>query len=251
VIGANYSELASWYSQVVSQFDGVAPAMVDVNVPYKGMTLAALYFETDRAPYVIKNARYGVVSGSSIAFEVPWREGTRIRTAGRSDLIRLLVPILTAPEVEVQGGELTVSKTDNYHWYLNVHLYVIPQAPMSVVIPFYKCEGSFTLATEASVALSGVALKPPYIGLPGSLGRGSTPDSHTIYHTQSELIIQGPGRANFSGTASTEHLPEGFEGSTVEIYMKFSPIHANRPIMLKVQLGWDPADTPGLGRWTL
>src|SRR5262249_53745692 len=39
VTGADYNELANWYPQVQSQFDALAPRLVDVNVPWKGLTV--------------------------------------------------------------------------------------------------------------------------------------------------------------------------------------------------------------------
>ena len=140
VTGANHNELANWYPRVVAEFDGIAPTMVDVNVPYRERTVVALLFETDRAPFVVKNRAYGAEAGSSIAFEVPWRDGTSTRTANRSDLIRLLVPLLFLPEVEVLSGELALSVHDKYQYYLRMRLYVVPQDGSSVVIPFHQCE---------------------------------------------------------------------------------------------------------------
>src|SRR6266542_2671011 len=62
VVGAAHEELANWYSQVRSHFDEhLAPEMQDVNMPVYGKTIVALLFETDRAPYVVRNQRGGPV----------------------------------------------------------------------------------------------------------------------------------------------------------------------------------------------
>src|SRR5947209_2950539 len=56
VTGADPQELANWLATIKAQFDGVAPSLTDVNVPYdKGQTVVALHFETDQSPYVVRN----------------------------------------------------------------------------------------------------------------------------------------------------------------------------------------------------
>ena len=94
-----------WWSGIVSQFDeGIAPAMQHIAVPYGGVHLTAILFETDRAPYVVKNP-----GGGNPQREVPWREGTDLRTARRSDLIRLLVPASRLPEAELTFASALLS----------------------------------------------------------------------------------------------------------------------------------------------
>ena len=65
------------------------------------MSGAALYFETDRAPFVVKNQE-----GGTIQREVPWREATGVKSATRSQLLRLLSPLQRLPSLEVIGGTL-------------------------------------------------------------------------------------------------------------------------------------------------
>jgi hypothetical protein len=83
--GAEHRELNNWYPQLVKEFDeGVAPALlVDLNVNSDGKTVVALLFETTSAPFVIKVP-------NTDRLEIPWREGTRTRSAKRAELIRLL-----------------------------------------------------------------------------------------------------------------------------------------------------------------
>ena len=69
VVGARHKELASWYEKVKAQFDGMAPPMLDLNIPVSDQTVVALLFETDRAPFVIKNPLYGKRKGG-VEFEI-------------------------------------------------------------------------------------------------------------------------------------------------------------------------------------
>lgn len=65
--------------------------MYDVNVPTnQGPTVTALVFETNRAPFVVRNKHYGQTNAGPIEREVPWREGTSIRSATRADLLMVL-----------------------------------------------------------------------------------------------------------------------------------------------------------------
>ena len=82
--GAEHHELNNWYPQLVKQFDGVAPGLlVDLNIDIDEKTVVALLFETTSAPFVIKVP-------NTDRFEIPWREGTRTRSATRTELIRVL-----------------------------------------------------------------------------------------------------------------------------------------------------------------
>lgn len=109
-------------------------------------SVLAIQFETEAAPFVVKNAAYGKSGGGSVELEVPWREGTGTRTARRIDLIRMLERRGNPPDVEVlsarchpQGvfgiaGELSVK------WLLMIRLYLIPSSQQPLAIPHHRCE---------------------------------------------------------------------------------------------------------------
>lgn len=91
VTGANYEELANWLPAVNKQFNGIPPRCYDLNVPTNyDLIVVALVFETDRAPFVVKNPAFGVQKGEPVEFEVAWREGRRTRSATRADLMLML-----------------------------------------------------------------------------------------------------------------------------------------------------------------
>ena len=69
VIGVNASELASWYSAVESSFNELVPRMLPLNIPVNGVIVVALLFETDRAPFVVKNPVHGVSGGDPVELE--------------------------------------------------------------------------------------------------------------------------------------------------------------------------------------
>lgn len=59
VVGADPTELANWFPAVEAEFDGIAPELTDLNVPTdNGKSVVALFFETDRAPFLVKNSAW-------------------------------------------------------------------------------------------------------------------------------------------------------------------------------------------------
>jgi hypothetical protein len=110
VPGASPNDMANWWPQVSSQFQGPTPRLQHVVVSWKGTTTVALYFQTDQVPYVVKNPAYGATKGDPVELEVPWRDGTRIRSADHSDLILLLSPLQNpALKIEVRKGRRFVN----------------------------------------------------------------------------------------------------------------------------------------------
>ena len=197
VVGARHEDLADWYPQVESQFDGLAPQLTDLNIPVDGKTVVALLFETERAPFVVKNPSFGKTGGGPVALEVPWREGTRVRSARRADLVRLLSPLQALPDFEVLDGDLVARRyrsEDGFvlHWSLTLELYVQLPGEDCVVIPFHRCRVTFEVSPSVGrMAFDKVRLAPPYsysrIGYSGPL-------SKTIDGTADEILIYGPGK---------------------------------------------------------
>ncbi|MFD9399876.1 hypothetical protein ACFWA4_13780 [Streptomyces sp. NPDC060011] len=99
-------DLATWWSQFVAKFDdGVAPDLTDLTISVgNGTHVAALAFATDRAPYAVKTK-----NTDTAELEIPWRDGTRTRSAKRAELIRTLIPASRVPEILV--AECTINGT--------------------------------------------------------------------------------------------------------------------------------------------
>jgi hypothetical protein len=109
VTGADRIELANWWPKVQSCFGGASPTVTDVNVTIdNGQTFVALYFECAGRPFVVS-----LPPGSTTDRDVPWREGTRIRSATRSELIRLLGRAPRVGELECRSVEVCGSSRDD------------------------------------------------------------------------------------------------------------------------------------------
>jgi hypothetical protein len=252
VIGAEQNKMADWWAQVKSELDGVWPTLVDLNVPTKEKTVVALYFETDRSPYVVKNPTEG-----SIKLEVPWREGTSIRTAMRSDLLKLLVPQQALPDFEILASSLTVRLDDKkmIHWSLGMTIYVEPRTSERVVIPFHRCQALVeTRGTLGKVELGGLSLRPG-VG-PYSMGR-PTMESKLIEGTNTEIICNGPGMFSVSASISirnTGNITVEFLHdlrAKVLVSLKLFPRKDGRGVALSAELAPKAATEGNSMKWAL
>lgn len=199
-VGVAHSELANWRSQVESHFDGLAPSMKDVNVPVGAATVVALLFETDRRPFVVRTP--GGSTGQ-VTREVPWREGTSVRSANRDELVPMLDRLQRLPKWEPINGTLAVEpltqpriKGNNWHWLLRMKLYVVPEGPSRVCIPFHRCSGTLEFPEFGSRPRLRRLTLTPY-------DRGSV----SIRGSNTELLIEGPGMVTLE--AEAESLYEG------------------------------------------
>ncbi len=232
VVGARHRDLSTWYAQVKAQFEGLAPGLVmDLAVPSGDASVVALLFDTGRAPYVVKNPRYGQSSGGSVSLEVPWREGTSVRSATRSDLIRMLAPLPHLPDIELMQGELTAQHMETQtsagpekwlQWTLRLRLYVVPSSTESVVVPFHRCRAAFNVPAFLPERSVSITLNPDFTYTFGTelVPGGRIVRSLTIASTETEAIIDGPGVVNLTASDRTgliEKTPsaEAFATATI------------------------------------
>jgi hypothetical protein len=250
VIGANHMELADWYAQVKAHFDGLAPQLVDVNVPVKGRAVVALFFETDRAPFVVKNPAYGSSGGGSVSLEVPWRENTSTRSATRSDLIKLLSPLQKLPSFEILSGELVVQQMSisspppievtwqgaksgpNLEWHLTLELYIETKNTERVVIPLHRCNAWLEIVGWLPRTLfHPVRLWSPCTGI----GELIVSQSLTIKSTNSEVLIDGPGKLSLYSSATIPTVEESF-AHDVQVTVTLLPVNTEHSISISATL---------------
>lgn len=179
VTGAGLVDLANWYPQVESQFEGLAPNLTPVNIPAAGNMVVALLFETERAPFVVK------VEGTD-RLEVPWRGSTSVRSARRDELLRLLSPLQQVPTLDVVGSALEMGFPDGTRtevWGAALQVYITPKDGSRIVIPFHRCKGelTFTPSQNFKQAFAKIAVEP------------YSSKSTTVTATDTEAVINGPG----------------------------------------------------------
>lgn len=196
VVGAPHADLAKWWPAVKSQFDGIVPHLIDLNVSYKSQTIAALYFETTRAPFVVKSPTPG-----PIQYEVPWRDGTAVRSADRSELLQILSPLQQLPAVEVMSAELKVNRPTSsaLSWGLLMRLYISPHTEQRIVIPFHRCTGTIEVpGAVPPVEIDDIIIEPPR----EASEEQRRPLSLSIEATNNEVLINGPGKIMLQAKAA-------------------------------------------------
>ena len=210
-------DLNSWWAKVSSFFAGDPPAMRSSHLDDALM----LVFESEAPPYVVRTRQEKNEKGLP-ELEVPWREGSGTRSATRSDLLRLLVPILRTPEIEVMSGELKIGTANTAtRWLasLEVRLIVIPRSSEMVTLLAHRA----TLAIESPDGTSLVDGAPTihFNHVNGSLAEASS---------SSQVYCKGPGPVSI-GSGAVANPPIALDPDevvvkcTLGIALDASPAH--------------------------
>lgn len=227
-------DTASHWASMQACFDGVTPELVlDLRVPRGQGCVQALLFDTSRAPFVVKNP-----AGGAVQLEVPWREATAVRSARREDLLRILVPRLQMPDVDLLRAEIErVTPEQSFSRQaglrVNLTLYITPHSTAQLVVPKHRMTAVLktTPGPHTSwTATCGVHVTP--LGEPGS-GTG-------IEWTGGELIIRGPGGAIFTAdTPVSESV--SVDGIAIDAYLILSPVRSADPVAVRTRFLWADA----------
>ncbi len=261
-------ELADWWSQLLRSFDGdVAPSMLhNLRVPVDvNRAVFALYFDTSRAPFVIKSLAGSAPGG--IDKDVPWREGNRTRSAARHELLRILVPVVGIPTVQglkfSLDAHLNSDKADKgIALHLNGSLFFDAPPRSTVVIPEHLIRASVEFA---DVGPSGV--EPPrqtlefiqlsmpargtgldYVGFGQSEPIAGHPMGVDVVHQA--IYISGPGKAVFRGRAD---LPAAYLSAIGEwrhalLRISMHALVADAEVATEIHLA-RVVDEPRAGMW--
>jgi len=189
IVGADRNDLANWFPQVRSQFaDGIWPNLKDlvIPVPSRNISVVALLFETDRPPYIVNG------NGGQVDREVPWREGTSVRSAHRHDLLKILVEQQATPEIEILTATVALSREDG--WLLRIDAYIVTKMGQTLIIPFHRCSAvleSSSLPFQIEFKRR-IRLRPPQAYSLSGAPTNET-DSFTVKATATELLVSGSG----------------------------------------------------------
>jgi len=259
----NAVDLAEWWPQVQSGFNGATPALTDILVHTEDGPVLALFFDTSPGPFVVKNAVFGSPGGGPVQYEVPWRDGTGVRSATRSDLIRLLMPVVRLPAVEVLSATArlwaaTTRATSGelpddvrMSWHLRLELYVTPEIGTVVVFPVHRTTIEFMLGNRAYVAVDAneTLYSAPSVSTFGTgAGLQSVSDTASVQATSSEAIIHLPGRV-FCRSKCVESVCDTDPDSPIRLKYSVHPTHSERSIQLEVELTPAPPDRDGALNW--
>ncbi|GIH08082.1 hypothetical protein Rhe02_61490 [Rhizocola hellebori] len=199
VTGVAADDLATWWPAVSANFDGAVPALRDVAFQVQGKEVVALLFQTDQAPYVVQNEVFGKQGGGPVALEVPWRNGTTVRTATRAELIRILLPASDLPTLTLMDAEAALDRReeDSYSLTLTAVYYVHAAMGDSIVLPNHQAEGWLAFPKDKAyfddVEVGLFAQRQSRWGSIGVVARTEDRRVHTVHQGEDQIIIDGPG----------------------------------------------------------
>lgn len=230
VVGVDADDLANWWSVTSSNFMGPAPAIIPVSIPQGSATVLALLIETVSAPFVVKNPAFGTPQGGPVELEVPWREMTSIRSARHSDLIRLLVPQLKLPLIEVLDARLEGIRLEEhvavrefgpgFRWKISLTLYVVPRSAELLVFPSHLMR----VTVKEPVALGELELEVQSLR---SLGRPKD-------IIEADLVVERPSRIFVEASAGYERNET--PGDHATLVMRSAPAGSDRKIVITCEL---------------
>lgn len=233
VPGVQARDAAQWWPQVQKHFDGLAPTLTDLAVPHGSVTVMALFFETDRTPFVVKNP-----DGGKIGFEVPWRDGTATRTARRDELLRILVPATRLPEVEI-GSVVIGPDPRSTRAVLGAEAYFEPVAGTTNYIAFHRCSVRVRTGGRPWLDLGEVKIRPHAEPDPEEMGIDPEVDAYlpslTIRRSETEVEIRGPGFAHIEAKSDLDVWSES---------IPMDRLAPSEPLHLEVKLGVSRCPVP-------
>jgi hypothetical protein len=257
VVPVDHSEFADWWAAARTAFDGTAPPVHDVVVQHPRGSVVVLQFDTDLAPFVVRNARFGSPTGGPVEREVPWREANATRSARRDDLIRLLAPLQHVPRAELLSARLDVLRTpprddrrDGVTWSLTMHTYIVHPVGESVVIPFHQCAATVRLR-DVSVSIEMTAhCRPEEMNVFARQQRDQR--IRTVDLGIEQLIVSGPGYMTVYG----RRFEEGGDperpyrlADTAEVEARLLPAGASTPLRITADLSWVDAAGTAVACW--
>jgi len=236
VKGAAYSELSRWHSEMESKFDDLAPKLLtDLNIAVQGKTVVALLFETERAPYVVKNP-----DGGTVTLEVPWREATGVRSAKRVDLLRILSRHQLEPVTEVVNCRFEIPKHSvkksllTLRTGLTLDIYLIPRGDEPLVIPFHRCRGYLRdVSSSRDYGFTTLFFTRSFYNV--CAGMEESTEFPNVAISRHDIVFRGPGMARVQAFTE-ESVDEAEEAATLYLSLRLGTADPDVAIELEQAL---------------
>lgn len=205
-------DLANWWPEFSKAFDEVAPAINDhvINVG-EGKTVTALVFSTDQTPYVVKT---GAQDGRAER-EVPIRSGTRTRSAKRYELVRLLHPASSVPNVALLWGILTAAPSERATGSLlleaHMEMFVDQRTDEVLVFPYHRMWAAIRSIGPGKRGRKAIPLRLQVDELQHSEGYFK---EIGVLNRRDGLVVAGPAGLNYFGKVS---IPGRWKEDVVQV----------------------------------
>jgi hypothetical protein len=256
------ADVTSWLQGVLNYFDQVPPDVQTV-VVHNGNSpsVTSLLFSGDHIPMVVRNAAHGNSGAGSVEREVPWREGNSTRSALRSDLIRLLVPVARAPAVELISASVEARKyatesppeshVNKTGFYLAIHvqfyLEVLGRQPFE--IPEHRCV-AWLESNEGVLVGETNQLSLYPAGIPFRYAGSSKPDvARTIEQGAKQLLVNASGLVGVHASVDIGFNPHDIPDD-LHVEVRLSPVGFESELAISALLGTRAPDgETGLPTW--
>jgi hypothetical protein len=175
-------------------------------------TCYALAFDSEEVPFLIKNPSKGTQSTEVIEFEVPWREGTMVRSARRGELLSILYRRGPLPDFELLSAIYGVESQKSVNEVkatgtIRLEIYIVPRSDDPVVLPLRRISWSIDHPKASDITLGGhnSYLQPELRAILGQIG--STSHNRVVVQASenrksrvrsSEIILFGPELLNIT-----------------------------------------------------
>ncbi|WP_433629079.1 hypothetical protein [Nocardia sp. CA-120079] len=217
VVALDDTDPAQWWPGMEKAFAyEVTPELTPLKVYTAHGSVMCLHFETDGAPYMVKTPNSGWTEAA-----VPWREGTRTRSARRGELLSLLVQSVNIPVLELVGAKVMLGtvgaarpgETVPPALYIHGQMFIESVAGAHLVFPPHRRSASVRLSSgevfdaglsyypvnqqvadwkrlQARMRTDGGVYEVAPLGV----------DPYGISSTRAGLIVRGPDLVAFRGT---------------------------------------------------
>jgi hypothetical protein len=187
------TEIANWWPSVRKYFaENNYPQCSVLQARINGVSRYALVFDTEKVPFFVTNPKKGEKAEPGrlpdvIESEIPWREGTAVRSIKRGELLGLLYRAGQMPAFEILSPGLTVQPgggSSGSEWSLSLMLYTMAKGDTPAVLPLHRIAWSLELGQDE-------------IKIPSGQVRYVVPVSNSGHQgaivTESDLVIQIAG----------------------------------------------------------
>lgn len=253
-----------WFAQIKGFFaDGHFPGFRYFHVGWGDKVLYAIVFDTSEFPFLISLKRYNQAEQKAEGVaenELPWREGTSVRSAKRTEILSLLHKLPPLPTFEVLLAKCSFSELKigvKPSCRLELKFYAMPPTGQQPVVPRHRIRCVLERPNGEPLEYNGFfefrcreSPDPTHISglLPGaSIGSGGIlgayypekePVEDPILIRRTELVIREPGvlwfRAGFNvppEVVSSDPvngkliLPVGAEGAVATVRFRAKNTH--------------------------
>jgi hypothetical protein len=216
-------EPANWFPQVFSHFaDKHAPPYRIFQIHGTHGAPVAVAFDSEGAPFLVKNPNYGNKLGEVIESEVPWRGSTSVRSAKRREFLGMMYRQTLVPDVQTFDYKVRHKGEGTLRYFeIEFTILIICASPRPIVIPLNRVSWRVGLSSDSE----GAPAKSDYY------------EPETKKFIDTPYLIVSPVRA-FRVTLWTEHLVLQEGQLWIQAHFEFGPEQPEKNFSFAVPVEW-------------